>query len=257
MKERPVNGFVLYKGPSVIDGKPIICIATGLEDGGSNSKTGPMVQIYILPDGINPMKAVQTGADFSICGNCRHRGKVVRDHKTGLLTNVGRSCYVTLMRGPRVVWDAYSRGKYPEMPLAKARKLLARKVVRVGAYGDPGAVPVKVWKTALSQVADLTGYTHMWREIPELAEFCMASCDSEVDRMLAKALGFRTYRVRGKEDPKLPGEGHCPASAEMGKAVQCAACMLCGGNRTKANADITIAVHGAGKNNFAKALESA
>jgi hypothetical protein len=161
------------------------------------------------------------------------------------------------MRGPRVVWDAYSRGKYPEMPLAKARKLLARKVVRVGAYGDPGAVPVKVWKTALSQVADLTGYTHMWREIPELAEFCMASCDSEVDRMLAKALGFRTYRVRGKEDPKLPGEGHCPASAEMGKAVQCAACMLCGGNRTKANADITIAVHGAGKNNFAKALEAA
>jgi hypothetical protein len=43
----------------------------------------------------------------------------------------------------------------------------------------------------------------------------------------------------------------------MGKAVQCAACMLCGGNRTKANADITIAVHGAGKNNFAKALEAA
>jgi hypothetical protein len=252
-----MNGFILYRGPSEIDGQPIICVATGLEDGGSNMKTGPMVQIYIMPDGIHPMKAVQTGADVSVCGNCRHRGKVVRDHKTGLLTNVGRSCYVTLMHGPRVVYDAYQRGVYQEVPLAKARKLLARKTVRVGAYGDPGAVPIKVWKMALSQVADLTGYTHLWRENPELAEFCMASCDSEVERVLAKALGFRTFRVRGKADPKLPGEGHCPASAEMGKSVQCAACMLCGGNRTKAKADITIEVHGARKSNFNKELADA
>jgi hypothetical protein len=252
-----MNGFILYRGPSEIDGQPIICVATGLEDGGSNTKTGPMVQVYIMLDGVHPMEAVQTGADVSICGSCRHRGKVVADEKTGRPTNVGRSCYVTLMHGPRVVYDAYRRGVYQEVPLNKARKLLARKNVRVGTYGDPGAVPVNVWKMALGQVAALTGYTHLWREKPELAEFCMASCDSEVDRVLAKALGFRTFRVRGKADPKLPGEGHCPASAEMGKSVQCAACMLCGGNRTKAKADITIEVHGARKSNFNKELADA
>ncbi|WP_316207490.1 hypothetical protein [Bradyrhizobium sp. SZCCHNR3118] len=252
-----MKGFVFYRGPSEIDGEPIICIATGIEDGGSNSKTGPMVQIYILRADQSPLQAAQNGADVSICGTCPHRGRIVRDAKTGLLSNVGRSCYVTLIRGPRVVWDAYSRGVYPDVPLAKARKLLARKVVRVGAYGDPGAVPIKVWKSALGLVADLTGFTHMWREVPELSAFCMASCDSEVDRVLAKALGFRTFRVRTKTEPKLSGEGHCPGSAEMGKATQCAVCMLCGGNRTNAKADITIAAHGAGKRNFERNKEMA
>lgn len=252
-----MNGFVLYRGPSTVDGQPIVCIATGLQDGGSNSKTGSMVQIYILRADQNPIQAAQRGDDVSICGYCPHRGRVEKDPTTGLRRNVGRSCYVTLFQGPRVVWDAFSRGLYQEVTLAKARKLLARKTVRVGAYGDPGAVPLKVWKTALSQVSALNGYTHLWREHPQLAEFCMASCDSEVDRMLAKALGFRTYRVRGKDEPKLDGEGHCPAAKEMGKAVQCAQCMLCGGHRSKAKADITIAAHGVGARNFERTREAA
>jgi hypothetical protein len=257
MKERTVNGFILYRGPSVIDNQPIICIATGLEDGGSNSKTGPMVQIYIMLDGIHPMQAVQTGADISICGNCRHRGKVITDHKTGLLTNVGRSCYVTLMHGPRVVYDGYQRGIYPVVTPAKARKLLARKRCRVGTYGDPAAVPVQIWQVALQLVDELTGYTHMWREYPALADFCMASCDSEAERIMAKALGFRTYRVRPEGEPKAKGEGHCPAGAEMGKAIQCAYCLLCGGHRSGGKADITIEVHGARKSNFNKELADA
>jgi hypothetical protein len=251
-----MNGFVLYRGPSMIDGKPIVVIATGLEDGGSNSKTGPMVQIYILLDGVNPLQAVQTGADISICGGCGHRGKIITT-KNGEKKNVGRSCYVTLMHGPRVVWDAFQRGVYPDVPLTKARKLLARKRARVGAYGDPGAVPVRVWKISLALVDELTGYSHLWREYPELAEFCMASCDSEVDRVLAKALGFRTYRVRPKGEPKLNGEGHCPAGAEMGKAVQCAYCLLCGGHRSGGKADITIEAHGAGAKNFERMKEVA
>jgi hypothetical protein len=144
------------------------------------------------------------------------------------------------MHGPRVVWDAFTRGVYPDVTLAKARKLLARKRCRIGADGDPGAVPIKVWQTALAQVDELTGYTHLWREYPALADFCMASCDSDVDRMVAKAMGFRTYRVRPKGEPKAAGEGHCPAAAEMGKAVQCAYCLLCGGHRSGGKADITI-----------------
>jgi hypothetical protein len=252
-----MNGFVLYRGPSMIDGKPIVVIATGLEDGGSNSKTGPMVQIYIMLADQNPLQAVQRGDDVSICGTCIHMGKIVTDPKTGVRKNVGRSCYVTLMHGPRVVYDAFQRGVYPDVSISKARKLLARKRVRLGAYGDPGAVPTTVWRNSLALVDEMTGYSHLWREYPELAEFCMASCDSEVDRMLAKALGFRTYRVRPKGEPKLNGEGHCPAGAEMGKAVQCAYCLLCGGHRSGGKADITIEAHGAGAKNFERMKEVA
>jgi hypothetical protein len=252
-----MNGFVLYRGPSAIDGEPIVCIAIGLQSGGSNSKTGPMVQIYILRGDQNPLVAAQTGADVSICGDCPHRGRIVVDPTTGLRRNVERSCYVTLMHGPRVVWDGFQRGLYLDVPLAKARKLLARKVIRIGAYGDPGAVPIAVWETALDQVTELSGYTHLWRKYPLLSAFCMASCDSEAEREEAKALGFRTYRVRGADERKLKGEGLCPASGELGKTVQCTQCMLCGGARSKAKADITIVVHGTGSKHFERVREIA
>jgi hypothetical protein len=252
-----MNGFVLYRGPSMIDGQPIVCIATGLETGGSNSKTGSMIQIYIIRADKNPLRASQTGDDVSICGSCIHRGRIISNSKTGELKNVERSCYVTLMHGPRVIWDGFQRGIYPDVTPAKARKLLARRRVRIGAYGDPGAVPVSIWKVALTLVDELTGYTHLWRTYPELADFCMASCDSEADRVMAKALGFRTYRVRPKGQPKMDGEGHCPAGAEMGKAVQCAYCLLCGGHRSNAKADITIEAHGTGSRHFERSKESA
>lgn len=248
-----MQGAILYQGPSTLDASPIVVIATGLQDGGSNTKTGAMVQVYILRADMNPLQAVHTGDDYSICGDCPLRGRIITD-ATGARKNVERSCYVTLMHGPRVVWSAFQRGVYKPVPLKVARKLLRGKMVRVGAYGDPGAVPFNVWEIALDQVGGVNSYTHQWRQRPELSAFCMASCDTEEERLEAKALGFRVYRVRRKGDPVLKGEGKCPASAEMGKAVQCAQCMLCGGHRTKAKADITILAHGTGANNFAKTV---
>jgi hypothetical protein len=249
-----MNGIILYQGPSVIDGSPIVAIAIGLLDGGSNKKTGPMVQIYILRSDVNPLKAVQTGEDISICGNCRHRGKLTVDEETGIRKNIERTCYVTLMHGPRVVYSAFAAGSYRDVPINRASRLLARKNVRLGAYGDPAAVPFAVWEAALGQAGAVNGYTHLWKRYPELSAFCMASCDTPEEREEAKALGFRVYRVRSKDDPVLKGEGICPASEELGKTVQCVSCMLCGGNSTKAKADITIMVHGTGRNNFAKSF---
>lgn len=249
-----MQGMILYNGPSVIDSSPIVAIATGLATGANNSKTGPMVQIYIMRSDLNPLQAVQTGADAGICGDCRHRGRIVTNEKTGARKNVERTCYVTLIHGPRVVYSAFERGAYDEVPLSLARKLLARRKVRLGAYGDPAAVPFSVWETALDKVDDINGYTHLWRQFPQLSDFCMASCDTEEERVEAKALGFRVYRVRSKGDPVLKGEGICPASQELGKTVQCVSCMLCGGNRTKAKADITILAHGTGASHFQKVL---
>jgi hypothetical protein len=222
-------------------------------DGARNTKTGPMAQIYFLREDMHPLKAVHSGEDAAICGDCPHRGRIVVDPKTGNRKNIERTCYVTLMHGPRVVYDAYQRGAYKEVPLSIARKLLTGRIVRIGAYGDPSSVPLEVLATALSRAAAVNGYTAMWRRFPDLSALCMASVASPEEREQANGLGFRTYRVRAKNDPVLKGEGQCPGSEELGKAVQCAQCMLCGGKRTKAKADITIQIHGAGSGHFNRA----
>ena len=52
------KGFVLYDGPSVLDGQPIVVIAT-MET--SNRKTGNMVQTWILRSDISPTDASKIG----------------------------------------------------------------------------------------------------------------------------------------------------------------------------------------------------
>ncbi|TXM69647.1 hypothetical protein [Methylobacterium sp. WL120] len=245
-----MDGFILYQGPSALDGQPIAAVVTGLGRPSSNQKTGPMAQIYILRSDIHPMEAVSTGADASICGTCIHRGRIETDPSTGLRSNKGRSCYVTILHGPRMVYEALRRGRYDPLTPAQARTALRGRKVRLGAYGDPGAIPEAILTQAMGRVREMTGYTHLWRRFPYLSAFCMASCDSQADRDAAKALGFRTFRVRAKDEPLAEGEGHCPASVEMGKATRCDSCLLCGGQRKNAKADIAILIHGTGARNF-------
>lgn len=52
---------VFYRGPSLIDGSPIVGIAV-FPAGKANAKTGAMLQTYILRDDMSPMKAIQSGA---------------------------------------------------------------------------------------------------------------------------------------------------------------------------------------------------
>jgi len=127
--------------------------------------------------------------------------------------------------------------------------------VRLGAYGDPAAVPFWIWDSVMSRASFGTGYTHSWRRFPELAAYCMASCDSLADRPAAKILGFRTFRVRANSEPRLPEEAPCPASAEMGKRTDCANCKLCGGTKVRAK-DIVINAHGSADkvNNFKRLI---
>ena len=102
------NGIVIYRGPSMLDGAPIVCIATGLETGSSNGKTGGgLIQTWIIREDQSPTEAVNSGADASVCGGCRHRGSIV-DGK-----NVDRSCYVTIFQAPLNVYKSYHRGIYP------------------------------------------------------------------------------------------------------------------------------------------------
>lgn len=250
-----MQGFILYRGPSVLDGEPIVAIVTGLEIESDNEKTGSMAQIYILREDVHPVKAIHTGDDASVCGNCPHRGRLEVSDKTGLRRNVGRSCYVNLVYGPRMVWESYRNGNYQTLTPAKAARVLMHHKVRLGAYGDPAAVPFRVWKTALQHVVDRTGYTHQWRRFPALAAYCMASVDTPEEKEEAEAMGFRTFRVRAEGDPLMPDEISCPASKEAGKRTTCAACMLCKGKLPAATSgrvpkNITIITHGSRRLNY-------
>jgi hypothetical protein len=49
-----VNGLVLWRGASLLDGAPIVAIVTGLAAGSSNRKTGDMLQTWILREDMAP-----------------------------------------------------------------------------------------------------------------------------------------------------------------------------------------------------------
>jgi hypothetical protein len=53
-----------------LDGRPVIAKFTGLASASSNSKTGGMVQNYILPE--QWMTDKRMGDDTSVCGDCPH-----------------------------------------------------------------------------------------------------------------------------------------------------------------------------------------
>jgi hypothetical protein len=233
-----MNGFIFYRGPSMIDGAPIVAIATGIAGRKSrNEKTGGgLIQTWILRDDMSPVDAVKAGADVSICGDCVHRGD-------GYGAN--RSCYVTVFQAPLVVWKSSRKGLYPELTAEAAADLLEGRMVRLGSYGDPAAVPFEVWQTMLARISAKTGYTHQWRKFPALKAFAMASCDTVADFEQAKAEGWRTFRVRAASEPVLPREVICPASKEAGAKTSCDACKACGGLTAKAKADIVIMAHGA------------
>jgi len=215
---------IIYKGPSLLDGKPIVVIATYSK---RNTKTGEVVQTYILVDGINPLEASKTGADFSICGNCAMRGEVTTDPNRKQA--VKRRCYVNLGQGVLIVYKSFLRGVYAMADNIAARKSIGRKrFVRVGTYGDPAAVPPAVWEELLSEADTFTAYSHQsgWR--PDIA---MQSADNHAQAVMHWEAGRRTFRViadLGQLDKQ--NEALCPASKEAGRRVQCTACKLCKGS---------------------------
>ena len=85
------KGYVLQRGKSPIDGKPFVVIAT-MES--KNTKTGNMIQVWILREDINPVEAIATGDDYTVCGDCPHRKQA----------DGSRSCYVNVGQAPRQIY---------------------------------------------------------------------------------------------------------------------------------------------------------
>lgn len=237
------NGYILYEGPSAIDGAPIVVIATGFADTSANPKTGDMIQTWILRADIAPHHAVKTGDDSSICGNCEHR-PARRDE---ILASGAAfvPCYVKAFQAPLSVYGAYKRGRYPVASMADIATLCAGRMIRLGAYGDPFAAPIAIWRAATSKALGWTGYTHQWRSAgTDWAKLVMASADSLDDMLAAHRRGFRTFRVTAKPFEHVKGiETVCPASKEKGAVTNCATCRACMGTSGKARASVQIARH--------------
>lgn len=221
------NGRILYKGPSILDGAPIVVIATGFADRSANTKTGDMIQTWILRSDIPPHVAFKNEAGRSVCGNCPHGG------------TRNATCYILWFQGPLAVWNCWHHGAgYALATLSDFNGVH----LRMGSAGDPAAVPREIWEAILPRTIGHTGYTHQWR-FPVgqwLKGIVQASCDCLLDLEHAREAGWRTFSVRpiGSLDPA--GTAHCAASAERGKSTDCHTCGLCDG----ASADVVIWAHG-------------
>ena len=179
---------IIYNGQSLLDGKPIVAIATYSD---RNTKTGKVLQTYIIRSDISPLDASKNGEDFSICGDCQFRGEVTTDPKRKQAKN--RKCYVNLGQGPTIIYKAYKRGVYPMAANHADRVELGEaRVVRLGTYGDPAAVPSWVWDQLLSECESHLAYSHQSGFRPDIT---MQSADNLNQALDHWAKGSRTFRV--------------------------------------------------------------
>jgi len=241
MKQKKPIGIILWQGKSLLDGERIACIATGIFNKTENTKTGDMIQTYIIRRDIHPMLAHRLGEDKSICGDCKHKEQ--------------STCYVNLCHGPIGVFHALIDGSYRDYQ-DDDLELFRGRNVRIGSYGDPAAVPYEVWENICSVVSGYTGYSHQWnnkKTDQRLKNICMASVDSIVgynkEYEKAKTMGWRTFRVFADDkgvsvyDVKQDDEIVCPASKEAGVLTTCEKCNLCCGLNRSNGKNVVINHH--------------
>lgn len=224
-----INGVELYRGPSVLDGSPIIVV---LIFRSLNDKTGDMMQLYIMRADMSPLEASKRKLDAAICGNC------------SLRHSLGGACYVVLIHGPLVVYKAWKAGKYPAYTPEHDRRIASRKV-RLGAYGDPAAVPYSVLEKLTATALGFTGYTHQLKHKnfdPRVLQFCQVSTDTRKQTEQAHAAGNGSYRIVTDKAHALSFETECLADSH---GLECRDCMKCDGS-----SHIFIIVHGSRKSNF-------
>jgi hypothetical protein len=236
------NSLILYEGVSGLDGvTPIVCILTGLQSKSSNTKTGDMLQTWIMRQDIAPHEAVKQKLDNAVCGECKFSG--------------GNGCYVQVYQAPNNIWKSYKAGRYRKFE-AWDRVGLHNRYMRFGSYGDPVAVPISIWQNLIPRVKGYTGYTHQAFNVGMEWDFLMGSADTDEERKELQSRGWRTFTTIESLEMMSKDEIICPATKEGGNKAVCQTCRLCNGNKSKAKS-INVVVHGANwvKNRANKARE--
>jgi hypothetical protein len=232
------NGAIIYQGPSPVDGREVVFIATGLSIKSENPKTGVMIQTFILDVEVAPHIAQKLGLDESTCGNCNLRPSLVSDGED--------KCYVLTFQSPNSVWKAFKRGSYPVMTASQVGKLAKKRKrpIRLGAFGDPAMIPFEIVAELLdSAQTGHTGYTHQWREgwfDSRFLSITMASVDND-DQLAQLPTGARYFRVSTKPEPGT-GEIICPATQkdkDGNRRSTCDKCLLCAGTNKSAKNIVT------------------
>ena len=203
-----------------LKGEPVVIKINGLEFS-VNSKTGNMIQTYILPESWIHNKWI--GSDKPVCGNCIHA-----QHKNA-------DCYVrkgwSLVGLHSTIKGAIHLWKTPES-FMEIIPIFSGKGFRFGTYGEAVLMGETIVKAICAVVKNWSGYTHQWRKrrYDWAAGYFMASVESVDEKLQANALGYRTYRVMNKGESMEPDEKLCPASKEAGRTTACLFCNLCRGN---------------------------
>ena len=238
------NTVEVWTGPSRIEGSPLVVLVTGLR-GSSNSKTGDMVQSYIIRSDMDPLQALRTGADVAQCGGCTHKAKSYDG-----ATWSERSCYVRVDTAPLGLYRARDRGNVPRVTLSELSELTRGRPVRLGTYGDPASVPLAVWDAYTENATMWTGYTHQSasKKLCDVLKYCQVSADSQGDARAARGAGIGSFRVLAQGESALPFEMVCPASEEAGRVATCATCKACSGLD---GANVIINSHGIGRGHHA------
>lgn len=228
--------MILYDGPSLLTGEPIVAIAT--VDG--NPKIGEMLCTWILLQARPPEEAIFDGGDQSICGTCKYRAQWEQSEDGTGFNPRTRTCYVRLTKDgsdgnppadektpPSEIWQRWKAGKYdfPMTDPAYADWTLAleeqgvplqyvgKHPVRIGSYGDPAAVPTYIWRELVCHAVNWTGYTHMWKPEP-----CPISGDWEPEMQVFCSGPCRGTGLVDRCDPLL--KNYCMASVDTRREWQ-------------------------------------
>jgi len=197
-----------------------------IERSSSNSKTGDMVQLAILPIDNKPTKALKD-RQLPNCLDC------------ALIP----TCYVNTVS----LNEVYK--KTVDQAVSAVPKQL-RAPVRLGSWGDPGLLPLSLLQQLIRAAGSHTGYTHLWQDIaPSYSQVLMASIDHltakkqglEVDELkrLAWNNGYRTYTITQPGEQESAQERSC---LYITNNTQCRYCKLCNGAGSKRS--IAAPLHG-------------
>lgn len=233
ISKRRTNGY-FFRVSSALNGEPII-VAVQMTDTANTKLGAEMRQVWIMPAGMKPSVANGTAAQDSVCGKCWFK------------TN--GACYVN-MQTPNSVYRSIEAGNYTELSqtpedLAVLADALHGETVRVGAWGDPAAMPWPIMQTITKAAASYTAYTHQAAH-PNFNRMylsvCMVSAESPKQAAKYQELGIRTFRPKVAGSVNLENEITCPNETH---GINCIECRLCdGGNARRGNPSIAVTVHG-------------
>ena len=228
---------VLWRGPSRLDGSPIQVVSSCSGRSPSrNGKTGDVLQVSIMRRDVNPFTAWIQGLDGAVCPErCSHRSKSRGGDAT---------CYVNKLK-TKPAWLAASKREVTEESLTSFG---SGALIRIGAEGDPSAVPLSVWCSLVSQSAGWYGYTADWRVLgPDWQRLFMASCVTPAEATQAMALGWRVFcSSAAPTDDALYREQRLRECPAVSRGLDCVACAQCDGTKKGPHRpSIYIPLHGA------------